>query len=222
MYLCHGENTLFCFWELPRCDITKCDNSCGFGEKSPLRWPRLGSAVDAQSAASWPGASLLSVRRAARPQLDPAGLQPADGDAAQVFLCKLWWSTTLPALLSMGLFKSYLDIVWKMPPFFGLIKVCFLSIAWFLQCASECPAERLSVFVFVPFCFSDAVWPGLTLFLAHDNRNFLQMWNSVCNSVTKFGSLLPAAFLTLIHPIILSFDYSGSFATGFIKLEKKT
>lgn len=166
------------------------------------------------------GVSLLSVRRAARPQLDPAGLQRADGDSAQVFLCKLWWSTTLPALLSISLFKSYLDIVWKMPPFFGLIKVCFLSIVWFLQCALESHAETLPVFV-CALCFSDSsqTWPGLTLFSGHDKRNFLQMWNSVCDSVTKFSSLLPAAFLTLIHPIILLFDYSRSFASGFTKLE---
>lgn len=118
---------------------------------SPLASARshCGRSVHCQLA----GASRLSVRCAAGPQLDPAGLQRADGDAAQVFLCKLWWSTTLPALLSISLFKSYLDIVWKMPPFFGLIKVCFLSIVRFLQRALESHAERLPVFVYVPFVF---------------------------------------------------------------------
>lgn len=176
---------------------------------------RCGRSVCCQLA----GASLLSVRCAARPQLDPAWLQRADGDTAQVFLCKLWWSTTLPALLSISLFKSYLDIVWKMPPFFWINKSlfpkhCLIPTVWIgIPCW-----KTFSVCIYA-LCFSDTVWPGLTSFLGHDKRNFLQMWNSVCDSVTKFSSLLPAAFLTLIRPIILLFDYSGSFASGFIKLE---
>lgn len=191
---------------------------------SLLRWPRLrprcGRSVYRQLA----GASLLSVRCAARPQLDPAGRQRADGDSAQVFLCKLWRSTTLPALLSISLFKSYLDIVWKMPPFFGLIKVCFLSIVWFLQCAFESQAERLAVFVMCLLFFQirlrlDSVWPGLTLFLGPRQEELppdVKLRLRQCHQVHQ---VLTAAFLTLIHPISLLFDYSGSFASGFTKLE---
>lgn len=76
----------------------------GFVKMSRLHWselqPRCGSA--SPLSAGWspnpPGAGLCRTE----PQLDPAELKRANGDEAhtqkKVFLCKLRWSSTLPAL----------------------------------------------------------------------------------------------------------------------------
>lgn len=84
----------------------KCDSSQSFMwfcQMSRLHWPEL-SLVEV---------CLSAVCSLDQTQLDTAGLSRANGDEAEVFLCKLRWSSTLPALFHYfgSLFNSYLDII---------------------------------------------------------------------------------------------------------------
>lgn len=93
---------------------------------SPPAWARSRCGLSAGRLAE-PRWSQISLNPT-EPQLDPAGLGRADGDEAEVFLCKLRWSSTLPALFHQfgSLFNSYLDIVWKCP--------FWINKSWFLKC----------------------------------------------------------------------------------------
>lgn len=102
-----------------------------FWELSRLHWPELSLVVVwlRVRVSQWFHSAAEKINlNLTKPQLDPAGLNRANGDEAKVFLCELRGSSTLPAFFHQfgSLFDSYLCIVWKRP--FWIIKVCFLNV----------------------------------------------------------------------------------------------